>query len=878
MDPIEDSIYKNPIVAINNWIVTQNQNWLKYLGNKIIEVKRELIDSEIEEMYNLFLQENSLSQKISNYENNTKSIIVTYKSSESNVFKEIKLVSLSDITGVNALVANQKIVFHSNLTVIYGNNAVGKSGYVRIFKRASNSRTKEEIWDNIYNIKQKNVCHAKFILKLDQSECEVEWNGETNLFPLTLIEVFDNKCVKVHLNDKLKFNFNPYGFEYFSFLSLAIAKIKDKLMHSITINDQLIDYSLSYKEGTKVFQFIKNINVNTRIDEIEKLAVFSESDKEELKSLEKNKKDIETVNLQDKIKIIDYEIKIFSNLKEVLEKISKIFRIEKYNNLKSFIDEYNKLNSIIKTKQNSDFVKYNIPSRDTKEWRDFIEKAEKYINSLSNHEKYPQDKDKCIYCRQDLLNESMDLVKMYRGIFLNVEINSLEKIKTAIDKSIYYLKEESFKYKNEDLDNIKIRIENYESGLSSNIKNLLNKADETRMKMIEHLSNIKWADIDFIFDESILIKINGNIDLLQKEKKLLLIDISNKEKYLENIIVKINNLKDSLMLSKDKDKIISYLNRIKWVDVAKKTIDKLSTKPITILSKKVWENIVTDKFKKKFEEERKYLEAPEINFVFPGEYGETKREKTIQGLENIDDFLSEGEQKSIALADFLAEISLSEKVVPIVFDDPVTSFDHIRRRKIAERLVKESKNRQIIIFTHDILFLSYIYNDCRDTSDCSLFHWIEEDIDKLFGKISLNDCPMLDSYENKIKLVKESIQKAKLLIGNMKEKEIMNGYSILRSAYENYVIEKLFKKVVSRYEDRIRISRLKDIKFNPTALEEIQHKHEELSAYIEGHSHSDIVRQDSPKIEELEKELQYIESLNINKAIHKPNKEINKDN
>jgi len=67
--------------------------------------------------------------------------------------------------------------------------------------------------------------------------------------------------------------------------------------------------------------------------------------------------------------------------------------------------------------------------------------------------------------------------------------------------------------------------------------------------------------------------------------------------------------------------------------------------------------------------------------------------------------LSEGEQRAIAIASFLAEIKLKKGHGGIIFDDPVSSLDHRRRWEVAERLAIESLTRQVIVFTHDIYFL-----------------------------------------------------------------------------------------------------------------------------------------------------------------------------
>lgn len=72
--------------------------------------------------------------------------------------------------------------------------------------------------------------------------------------------------------------------------------------------------------------------------------------------------------------------------------------------------------------------------------------------------------------------------------------------------------------------------------------------------------------------------------------------------------------------------------------------------------------------------------------------------------------LSEGEQTCVALAAFLTELATAPHKSALVFDDPVTSLDHRWRNKVAQRLVEECENRQIIVFTHDMVFV----NDLHD--------------------------------------------------------------------------------------------------------------------------------------------------------------------
>ena len=68
--------------------------------------------------------------------------------------------------------------------------------------------------------------------------------------------------------------------------------------------------------------------------------------------------------------------------------------------------------------------------------------------------------------------------------------------------------------------------------------------------------------------------------------------------------------------------------------------------------------------------------------------------------------LSEGEQRALGLAMFLAELESLPHTSTVVFDDPSTSLDHVFRQAIARRLVTLSETRQVLVLTHDAVFLT----------------------------------------------------------------------------------------------------------------------------------------------------------------------------
>jgi len=70
--------------------------------------------------------------------------------------------------------------------------------------------------------------------------------------------------------------------------------------------------------------------------------------------------------------------------------------------------------------------------------------------------------------------------------------------------------------------------------------------------------------------------------------------------------------------------------------------------------------------------------------------------------------LSAGENRIVALAAFLADITGSGQPTPFVFDDPISSLDQDFEEKVVERLVELSKTRQVIVFTHRLSLLAML--------------------------------------------------------------------------------------------------------------------------------------------------------------------------
>lgn len=94
-------------------------------------------------------------------------------------------------------------------------------------------------------------------------------------------------------------------------------------------------------------------------------------------------------------------------------------------------------------------------------------------------------------------------------------------------------------------------------------------------------------------------------------------------------------------------------------------------------------------------------------------------------LEKKDSIFSEGENRAIAFAYYLAEISFAEngnESRTIVIDDPISSMDLSRKSIISHRVAEmmNVENWQIILMTHDISFVERVVSYLNSNITCNL--------------------------------------------------------------------------------------------------------------------------------------------------------------
>ena len=186
--------------------------------------------------------------------------------------------------------------------------------------------------------------------------------------------------------------------------------------------------------------------------------------------------------------------------------------------------------------------------------------------------------------------------------------------------------------------------------------------------------------------------------------------------------------------------------------------------------------------------------------------------------------LSEGEHRAVALAFFLAQIAESGGSSGIVFDDPVSSLDHLWREQIAERLAEEAAHRQVIVFTHDLAFLAQLNAAAIDADVPFSQRFLEREKDR--AGIVVTDPPFRQvAFSVRAEHLRRQVERNLLPLWENNraryDEKAERWVTDLRKTWEMLVEEGLLRGVVRRYDPRVYTPKLKLVHFPDGAVDKI---------------------------------------------------------
>jgi hypothetical protein len=800
--------------------------WIRNLVAQVVETRR-LSDERVSALYELLLREKGLAE---GDPVNVPALSSTVAATPTGT--TIRLVSLRHIENVNALAPNQEIEFHPRLTICFGENASGKTGYVRILKRAAAVRTAEPVLPNIHGGVGGRP-RARIKVLEGEEERLIEWQGEQGVEPLTRIDVFDAGAAVVHLAEDLSYSYTPADLSLFHLVADGIERVQAKLQAAgETRQPRANPFVNRFPRESRLYTKIEGLGASTDLAELETLAQVSKEEEAEVPGLREKVEALRSGSVRAQIERAQREHAILARVLEVARIIVGFDR-----------DAYRGAVAALRT-AHADHERAtrealsgeDVPGILGAAWKDFVEAAEGYIRHIGL-DPYPAHGQACVYCRQPLSDRGVALLRKYRD-YCN------DALRQAVEGAGERLRTLSAPVRDLRLDELKRDVESLVEALEDPTRPppVLAVAQEV-VRHARALQAALTAEEDCPAMprglEGALLTLRTAVESAETTVTDLRKQGEERTRALADAQGRLRELEARLTLRDLIPAIRDHVEAARWADRAGSYLRPFQgiKKSLTETSKRASAEVLNRDFERSFGEECQALRAPRVSLDFPGREGEARRRKLLTPEHGLGEILSEGEQKVIALADFLAEASLKPDKSPIIMDDPVTSLDHKRLKHVVDRLVELSRERQVIVFTHDIWFAAELLARFEhQPNECSFYDVTAEG--GRIGAVAKGSHPRTDTFNDRKKRIQKFIDEARKTSGEPHQALIEKGYEELRGACEVVVEKDILRGVTERYRPNVRMTVLDQIRAErlPAAARAIQAVFEKCCRVIASHS------------------------------------------
>jgi energy-coupling factor transporter ATP-binding protein EcfA2 len=821
------------------WAETNGQ-WSKLLIDKIVSTESNLSPFDRTQIFNYFLQSINLHSGLPS--------LTTTKPNYLPTDKVIELETLSDITGVNKLAKNQTLKFSKNITVIYGENGTGKTGYGRILKSLGFSYDPNNtVHSNIYGAPEPKTAIINF--KSNGVPQSFNWTGDNKNAELQNISVFNNSCVQISISDR-QLIVSPIGFHLFNIVSTELNELTQLLNAKIALHPTTINWADSLNIGTPQQIFVSSLSAKSTEQKLIELSSITPAQEQELIDKQTELSQLNKALLETEIQNLNSSFTELGSIITKIETSQTNFTSQNWQKLIELNKEIAKLESKTITGIKEITECNGIEFYETPQFQSFIKAAEDYIKIINKPE-YPNTEESCIYCLQPLENDAKVLLSSYRRLLndqTQEDLSELKEQKINLINQVIKIETNLFFHQPT-------------FGINENEKAIQPAEILEFNKTLENLKStfttdkvVEGSALNFDYTKYIkfLTDKKKAINTVLEQKKLLLTNLAKKETELKNKIAELNDRKLLSTKVTEIKEIIANHNIVKFL-LSKS--NSLLTNAISRKTTDARQQLVEQNFNELFQAELKLFKKSDlkIELNFGTDKGKSKIWHRLNSSYILADILSEGEQKAISLAEFLTELQLDNIKAPVIFDDPVNSLDHRIIDEVGKRFIELSKQRQVIIFTHSILLLhSLIQQSELDTNKQVNIEFEFHKVKNNFGITGIIDeVEEINSFSYYTKKLQAVID-TKPSPDKDEAKLVAEGYGHLRSAIEISVEDDLLKKIVKRYKKGVAFPSLLRIDGSKidTNKGKINDIYEKCCVSIDGHSSPEEIHT-TPTITEL---------------------------
>jgi energy-coupling factor transporter ATP-binding protein EcfA2 len=775
-----------------------------------------------------------------------------------------RLLALHALENVNSLMPGQRLNFGaSGLTVIYGGNGAGKSGYARVLKKACrcNERAIEPVLKNVYQATTGSVTAKLDIDSSGTTETLIWSDGAKADERLRHFAVFDSKAARLFVSDKNEVP-SPSVFVKLETLGDVTKHVRERLARMATDAQPQADALRAFIDDTVTGKLIGQINASTSVKALGDALVWSEADDARLLDLEKQSSTLRVSGPQVLRRQLQQRLARVRILRFEMEKVEKALAADKVSSLQAQAKLCNELKAAKSLSAEKALGLSILPGAGTAGWEQLLKAAAVfYAQNDEAKSAYPgkPNESHCVLCQQKLDDVSHARLTSFWQFLQEtaaVRLAEAEKRLAELTKELDQI-----------ADSTPTNVNAIGPQLAEEIPELWTEA----VKHFEDygaiyaaistaLESLTWPELPKA-PVSLLTKLDAVVkDLSDQDTKLG--DPAQAAATAAQLAASIKELGSRKRAASSLAQILGHLEKLQSAQKLKALSDGISTRSVSTKVGSLQKQYVTDAFRDALKNESKALGLKRAipNLTPKTESGRTTHSVAIEGASHgtPSEVFSEGERTALALAYFLADIGTSFETPCAILDDPVTSLDHRIRTKVVERLCVLGSERQVVVFTHDLPF----YCELKETATRANIPLKIQAVESLGRTVGIiRDRVPVDAMK-----VTEREILLQTILGEAKKSEAAGEpeefaarafrfYGLLRSTWERAVEELMFNKVVQRFEKNVATRSLTGAVVDEEAIKLVFAAMTKCSGLIDGHDHAVALNSETPDCDEMKTDL-----------------------
>jgi ABC-type histidine transport system ATPase subunit len=711
----------------------------------------------------------------------------------------VSILGVSDVCNVNAICSAKPLAFaEKGMSIVYGENGSGKSGYVRVLKSLCRARdVGKQIFPNVFSdeyVKPQSACihykHGISIIPFTMQE------GKPGPQELLCVNVYDMGCASLYVNDDNKIVYMPLGLDVFDKLVKACDRISASLEKERRENYTILPALPPEYLQTVTGQWYNSSIPKTGADLVESIVNFDEDDGKRLEELNRVLSEDSKKRRAAELRTKEERYRqLLSHLKTINSGFS-IDKIQSVKDVKTAFDTACKAAELAsKTAFESELLKDKAIGSDP--WLELWKAAKAYSEMKAfPSEEFPYlgEDAVCVLCFQKLEPEAKERMGRFKKFIQGTTEEKKAKAEEELEKARQAL-EDIVVSKDED-ETLLRELKQDDKDIEAEASQFMKAAQALKEQALAGCASGAWEGITQLAPPPEK-SLESLCDSISKEASdLELADDPEEQKKLQANQLE---LKARKWVYDQKDSIKAEITRLSLVAKYDKAIQEADTTQITKTGTSLTNKYVTEELKNRFISGLKDICNQDLKIILEktkGEKGATYYQLKLAGCKRpeteVQDIISEGELHAAGLAAFLAEASFSPTKSAIVLDDPVSSLDHIIRENVAEQLTTLAKERQVIVFTHDLFFFVTLQEAAKKKKVQVFLQAVEK------GYNGTGICT--DDMNWEAMKVGERIRKLKDFIVEAKEK-----YKLGKKEYEPYAdsICKKFRQTIERAVEEV---------------------------------------------------------------------------